>query len=114
MRLTLSPSSSSLQGSLWAQKEHAYRLRTWVVDLDNDSIVSRAVITAIDASNAGPAPHLGWQVVSGEQYDSAEKISALLVDEKAWAAVISESHSFFPSFPSALVRLLTFESFPFS
>ncbi|KAL7414561.1 hypothetical protein BDY24DRAFT_385658 [Mrakia frigida] len=75
-------------GSLWAQKEHAYRLKTCVVDYDNDSLVSRAVITAIDASNAGPPPHLGWQVVSGEQYDSVEKIEALLVDEKAWAAVV--------------------------
>lgn len=78
------------QGSLWVQKENAYRLRTWVIDYDNNSAVSRAVITAIDASNAGGFPHLGWTVVSGPQYDSVEKIRELLVDEKAWAAVTSE------------------------
>ena len=77
-------------GSLWVQKENAHRLRAWVIDYDNNSAVSQAVFTAIDASNAGGFPHLGWEVVTGEKYSTIDKVRDLLVDEKAWAAVTSE------------------------
>lgn len=70
--------------------ESAYRLRTFVVDFDNNSIVSQAVNQAVTASNAGPPPHLGWEVVSGSQYNTPQDLADLVIDEKLWAAVTSQ------------------------
>lgn len=76
--------------TIYSRVESVYRLRTFVVDFDNNSIVSQAVNQAVTASIAGPPPHLGWEVVSGSQYNTPQDLADLVVEQKLWAAVTSQ------------------------
>jgi hypothetical protein len=78
-------------GSLWKAPDYAYRLKTYVVDFDNNSAVSQAVIAATGASLEGPAPHLGYDFVEAGRFADISQVADAVHQEQAWAAIVISS-----------------------
>lgn len=78
-------------GSLWKAPDYAYRLKTFVVDFDNNSAVSQAVIAATRASFEGPAPHLGYDYVETGRFTDISQVVDAVHQEAAWAAIVISS-----------------------
>jgi hypothetical protein len=80
------------------------RLRAWVINLDApNSLISSSLATAVQQSNVGPVPHLGWEIVGTDYFTASEsgknvreEIMHRVVEEEAWIAVVG-------SFPCLLL-----------
>lgn len=91
LQADLAFNSGCAGGSLWKAPNYAYRLKTFVVDFDNNSSLSQAVISATEASRDSKGVRLGYQIVQAGTFANLAEVQNAIHEEEAWAAIVVNS-----------------------
>lgn len=75
-------------GALAHTPQYAYRLSTFIVDFDDNSAVTQAIVAATQSSMQAPPPFLGYNVVESGRFSSLADVANAVHEEEVWAAIV--------------------------
>lgn len=81
-------------GSLGETSDHIPKLKLFVVNRDTDGALGQTLVQAFQANSQGqgvaPGQHLTWLIVDPTELPTDQDVIDAVVDERTWAAVVSE------------------------